>query len=81
MGNLKRVGIGFSIIVIVFVVLAIANYERYYGLTEAEIFTFKEMERACDLLKSETDDSDRERIACENSVDKMIDMAKQMQNP
>ena len=81
MGNLKKVGIGFSIIVIMFVLIAISNVERYYGLTEDEIFTFKEMEQGCDLLKTETSDSDRERIACENSVDEMIDIAKQMRNP
>jgi len=81
MSNLKRITIGFSIIVVVFVVIAIANVERYYGLTEDEIITFKEMEQSCNLLKSETTDSDRERIACENSVDKMIDVAKQARNP
>ena len=64
-----------------FVVIVIANVEKYYGLTEAEIITFKEMEAGCDLLKSKTDDSDRERIDCENSIDKMINMAKQIQNP
>ena len=81
MSNLKRITIGFSIIVVVFVVIAIANVERYYGLTEDEIITFKEMEQSCNLLKSETTDSDRERIAFENSVDKMIDVAKQARNP
>ena len=81
MSNLKRITIGFSIIVVVFVVIAIANVERYYGLTEDEIITFKEMEQSCNLLKSETTDSDRERIAFENSVDKIIDVAKQARNP
>ena len=81
MSNLKRTTIGFSIIVVVFVVKVIANVERYYGLTEDEIITFKEMEQSCNLLKSETTDSDRERIAFENSVDKMIDVAKQARNP
>ena len=81
MGNLKRVGISFSIIVIVFMGIVISNVERHYGLTENEIIGFKEMERNCDLLKSETDDLDREMIAYKNSVDKMIDVAKQMRNP
>jgi hypothetical protein len=76
MGKLKRLGIGFSITVLVFVVLSIADYDRYEGLTEIEKNVIQDMEQGCKLSTY----SAEEKRRCGYAVDELLQLSKLIQN-
>ena len=77
MGKRKKLAIGFIVIMLsVFLLSAISDYIKYYGLDEYEKNAFKDMERACDYS-----DSAEEKRMCLYAANQMLELTRDMNNP